>query len=264
MIALSTGKSTGIVLRSFSRNGIIINTTEYSAEECRFGMHYHENPHLCFLLQGEDTESRKYASYTRKAGDIFFYHAGEEHASITRSLLTKNTIIEFEQSFLTRYGLKEMHLERAVKSRLDIKFLILQIQKELLIDDTCSTLSIESLALHCITFGEKSYSKDVPAWVRRLEEILRDKWNEPLCLEELALATNTHPVTISKHFRKYFACTLGEFLRKLKVEKSMTFIKNSHLPLTEIAYICGFSDQSHFTKVFKETTGFLPKDFRNF
>jgi AraC family transcriptional regulator len=56
---------------------------------------------------------------------------------------------------------------------------------------------------------------------------------------------------------------LGEYLRKLKVQKSIALIKNSELPLTEIAYLCGFSDQSHFTKVFKETLGFLPKEFRH-
>ncbi|MEW6737177.1 MAG: helix-turn-helix domain-containing protein [Acidobacteriota bacterium] len=39
-------------------------------------------------------------------------------------------------------------------------------------------------------------------------------------------------------------------------------IKNSQMSLTEIALHCGFADQSHFTRNFKEITGFLPKEFR--
>jgi AraC family transcriptional regulator len=263
MVALATGTSTGTILRSFRNNGLIINTTEYSSEECRFGMHYHENPHLCFLLQGTDTESRKNATYSRKAGEVFFYHAGEEHASTSRSAITKNTIIEFEQSFFVQYGIKEEYLERVVKSHPDVKFLILKMQKELLFNDSSTAAALESLVLHFATFANDSPAKPTPHWVRNLEAILREQWNEPLSLEELSLAIGIHPVTISKHFRRYFFCTLGEYLRKLKVEKSIALIKNSELPLTEIAYLCGFSDQSHFTKVFKETLGFLPKEFRH-
>lgn len=264
MVALSTGKSTGTILRSFSGNGVIINTAEYSAEECHYGMHYHENSHLCFLLQGEDTESRRSGSYTRKAGDIFFYRAGEEHSSVSRTLLTKNTIIEFEQAFFTEYSISENNLERAVQSRRDAKFLILKMQKELFLADACSSVSIQALLLSFIGYTPELSLTAAPRWVQQVDEILHDKWNEPVSLEELSLATGAHPVTISKHFKKYFSCTLGEFLRKLKVEKSIALVKNSHLPLTEIAYSCGFSDQSHFTKVFKETTGFLPKEFRNY
>ena len=262
MIALGLGTLSGTILRSFIGEGVIIHTAEYSAEECRFGMHYHENPHLCFLLQGEDTESRKSGSYTRKAGDMFFYHSGEEHSSLSRAHLTKNTIIEFEQSFLARYSVSETQLEHAVQSRPDAKFLLLKMQKELVIADSHSSVSIQTLLLEFISHSAKLSVGAAPLWARQVSELLRDKWNEPVSLEELSLAVGTHPVTISKYFRKYFSCTLGEFLRKLKVEKSLALVKNPHLPLTEIAYQCGFSDQSHFTKVFKETTGFLPKEFR--
>ncbi len=263
MVALSAGKSTGKILRSFTSEGVIIHTAEYSSEECRFGMHYHENPHLCFLLHGEDTERRKHGSYTRKAGDLHFYHAGEEHSSLARTTITKNTLIEFEQAFLQKYNVSEMQLEHAVQSRFDAKFLMLKMQKELLIADTCSSASIQALVLEFISSSANVSTKAAPLWARRVNEILRDKWNESISLEELSLATGAHPVTISKHFRKYFACTLGEFSRKLKIEHSIPLVKNSRLALTEISYQCGFSDQSHFTKVFKETTGFLPKDFRN-
>lgn len=264
MIALSTGKSTGTILRSFVGNGVIIHTAEYSADECRFGMHYHENPHCCFVLHGVDVERRKHGSYTRKAGDMFFYHAGEEHSSLSRSILTKNTIVEFEHEFLHEYGISETQLEHAVESRPDAKFLMLKMQKELLLADNNSSASIQALLLELVSHSAQSPRKTPPKWAQRVNEILHDSWDAPVRLEELSLAVGAHPVTISKHFRTYFSCTLGEFSRKLKVEKSIALIKNSRLPLTEIAYQCGFSDQSHFTKVFKETTGFLPKEFRNY
>jgi AraC family transcriptional regulator len=91
---------------------------------------------------------------------------------------------------------------------------------------------------------------------------MHDRWQETLTLQELAQELQLHPVTISKHFPKYFNCTLGEYMRKVKIEKALTQIRTSPESLTEIAYACGFFDQSHFIKAFKQVTGFLPKAYK--
>src|SRR5688572_30293693 len=103
MFTLGKGESTGKIVNSLSSNGAIINTTHYSVEECSQGMHYHENPHICFLFQGEDIESRNNHSYRRKTGDIYFYYAGEKHASLSRKNISKHTNIEFGEAFLRKY-----------------------------------------------------------------------------------------------------------------------------------------------------------------
>lgn len=261
MFTLGTGESTGKIVNSLSINGAIINTTHYSVEECGQGMHYHENPHICFLFQGEDIESRNNHSYRRKTGDIYFYFAGEKHASLSRKSISKHTNIEFGEAFLRKYDLSESRIERAVKNNLDAKFLTLKIQREMLINDDCSHLSIQTLLLNIIDSSE-SINETAPKWIKQLDELLNDRWNEKIILEEIAVAVEKYPTTISKYFRKYFSCTLGEYLRKIRIYKSFPLIKNSQMPLTEIAFHCGFADQSHFTRNFKELTGFLPKDFR--
>ncbi len=106
--------------------------------------------------------------------------------------------------------------------------------------------------------------RDSPIWVIRLKELLHDNWNKEMSLAEISQIVQVHPVTVSKYFRKYFSNTLGEYRRKLKIEKSINLIKNSNKSLSEIAYNCNFSDQSHFIRNFKTHTGFLPKDFRRF
>ena len=101
-----------------------------------------------------------------------------------------------------------------------------------------------------------------PQWARLLRSILNDRWNENILLHELASLVQVHPVTISKFFPKYFRCTLGEYVRKLRIEKATTLILKSQLSLTDIAHQCGFFDQSHFIRVFKQTTGFLPNTYK--
>jgi AraC family transcriptional regulator len=263
MFTLGEGKSTGKIIKSISNNGVIISTTHYPVEECGRGLHYHENPHLCFLLQGGDVESRNNRLYKRKTGDVYFYYAGEKHASVSRQSVSKHTVIEFGKTFLGNYAVSESRIEKAVKNNLDAKFLILKISREMLFDDDCSQLAIQTLLLDLLNYSETFCREPAPKWVKILDDLLKDRWNERVSLEELSAATQKHPVTISKHFRKYFSCTLGEYLRKLKIEKSVSLIKNSEMSFTEIAFYCGFADQSHFIRNFKQMTGFLPKDFRN-
>jgi AraC family transcriptional regulator len=43
---------------------------------------------------------------------------------------------------------------------------------------------------------------------------------------------------------------------------SFTLLQKTDLTLTEIAFDCGFSDQSHFIRVFKEVTGYSPGKIR--
>ena len=262
MFVLGKGKSTGKIVNSVSDGGVIISTTHYSVEECNHGIHCHENPHICFVLQGGDIEKRNNCSYERKTGDIHFYYAGEAHSSVSRKDVSKNTVIEFGKTFLERYGISESQIDRAVKDNLDAKFLILRTQKEAFIDDGCSPLGIQTLLLNLVSHSSDSHDKSAPKWVQRLSDFLNDKWNESITLQELATAIETHPVTISKHFRRYFFCTLGEYLRKRKIDKSIPLIKDSRMSLTAIALHCGFADQSHFTRTFKQMTGFLPKEFR--
>ena len=95
-----------------------------------------------------------------------------------------------------------------------------------------------------------------------MKEVIHDRWDEKLTLKELSAAAGVHPVTISKNFPKHFSCSLGEYMRRVKVEKSVRLIRQKHATLTEIALRCGFADQSHFIRTFKAATGFLPKEFR--
>jgi transcriptional regulator GlxA family with amidase domain len=91
---------------------------------------------------------------------------------------------------------------------------------------------------------------------------LRDSYAEKLSLRNLSNELNIHPVHLSRGFPKYFRCTFGEYVRKIRVEKSLSLLPNKNLSLTEIAFNCGFADQSHFLRCFKQINGITPSDYR--
>jgi len=62
---------------------------------------------------------------------------------------------------------------------------------------------------------------------------------------------DTHPVHISRSFRKMAGCTLSEFQRKIRIEKACDDLQKENVLVRNIALKYGFCDQSHFSKSFK-------------
>lgn len=244
-------------IRQFPHDsGIIYATTNFEIGATDLP-HYHDKTHLSFVLNGGVLDKRKYSENEIVAGELMFFYQGEPHQSIYKGFPTISVNLELKSSFFAANLTDENFLKSAIEKNPYAKFTMLKIYKELLIEDDFSDCSIEMLILSLIK--DKSLSeKKTPVWIEKLLEIINDKWNEPISLKDLSVAVDVHPVTISKLFPKYFSCTFGEYLRRLRIEKSLQMLKSSTLSLTEIAYECGFYDQSHFTRVFKHLTGFLP------
>ena len=264
MFALATGESSGQIVRRADSDGVIISTAQYTVGGHGSGLHYHENPHICLIMRGRDAEIRGGRSYERRTGDIFFYRAGELHCSPARTDGLTNALVEFTPSFLDRQAVTEDMLSRVVHENPNARFLVLQLQQELRTNDGMTPLGAEALILELVNQSVQHVERTPPRWVGRVAEVLHSNVNGRLTLAELSAAANAHPVTISKHFRRYFACTLGEYRRKLMVAASLPLINDSSMPLSEIAATCGFADQSHFTRTFQRLTGFRPGEFRRF
>jgi len=56
--------------------------------------------------------------------------------------------------------------------------------------------------------------------------------------------------------------TVGEYLRRKRIEHACHLVSNTNMALAEIAMTCGFSDQSHFSATFRRQVGLTPARFR--
>lgn len=263
IISLGKSQYLGEINRIRNIDGIIASAvTADPSEKSNDVLHYHENPIISFILQGDSIERINRHRNLRAAGDIRFYRAGDLHQVQIKRFPSRNINFELENTFLTRSGFSEESIARAIEKNPEARFIFLRAYKEFLENDALSDVSIQILLFSLIGAGEIKACLTGPGWVQAVYELLNDRWNEQIGLQELSGLVNVHPVNISKYFTRYFNCTYGEYIRKLRVDKSISLIKSSTLSLTEIALYCGFTDQSHFTRNFKALTGFLPKAFR--
>lgn len=108
-------------------------------------------------------------------------------------------------------------------------------------------------------------NENTPNWVLDLKHLLQDYIDADLSfsLSDISRELDLNPTYLSREFPKYFDnMSYGEYIRKLRVEKAKDLLVNTNYKLTQIAYLSGFSDQSHFTKIFKEIMGESPSNYR--
>lgn len=104
-----------------------------------------------------------------------------------------------------------------------------------------------------------SYSKPVTLAI----DIIYHGRNKDSSLESISKAVGLTPKYFSKLFHKETGETLSSFTQKVRIEEAKNMLTYSDYSLSDISQYLNFSSQSHFTSVFKKTTGYTPKEFRN-
>jgi AraC-like DNA-binding protein len=112
---------------------------------------------------------------------------------------------------------------------------------------------------------KQSSSKKAPEWAKELKEMIQDQLdtNMTLSLQQVSDELEINPAYLSREFSKYFDnLSFGDYIRKLRIDKAKSLMGTTDYSLTEIAYLTGFSDQSHFTRIFKKQTGQNPSVYK--
>lgn len=132
--------------------------------------------------------------------------------------------------------------------------------------DAHSPLAVEGLILELLAETSRRSLKDSgdvkPRWLEQAREILHAQASDAPTLSRIAEEVGVHPIYLARSFRKHYRCTVGEYVRRLRIETACREISASHKSLSEIAAGSGFYDQSHFSNAFKRHTGMTPTEYR--
>ena len=83
-----------------------------------------------------------------------------------------------------------------------------------------------------------------------------------LSITELAHLCGCSLATFKRRFRKYFDQSPAQYFLQKKLEKSLQLLSIDTLPISEIAYDCGFENITHFNRAFKKHFGKTPTQLR--
>lgn len=262
MLQLKKGDYFGAKQSVLDYRDIVITNTKTSLKEVPW--HYHENAHFSYFIKGNVQEVNKKDSFSCSQGTLIYHHSAEPHYN-NKGGLVNNLHIEVIDNWFIKYDLKDDHLHgTTILKHPSLVSIFSQLHKEIIINDKESQLTIEGLLLQAfgIMLRNQIKSETVnPKWVSKIREYLYEN-NSQLNLLNISNELNLHPTYLSKAFPKYFHCSFGEYIRKLRLQKAALLLKDKRHSLTNIAYECEFSDQSHFIRCFKQTYQMTPLQYR--
>lgn len=96
----------------------------------------------------------------------------------------------------------------------------------------------------------------IPGWLKDARDRVREEEDAP-AFSDLAREQGIHPASLSRAFRKAFGETLSTYRQKCRLGLAVSRLARGE-GAAEAAYLAGFADQSHFTRIARRELGVTP------
>jgi len=230
-------------------------------------LHAHGRALFCLAVEGTYTARYGLKTYTCEPASLLFYAPNELHSDHFQNSGGRFFIIEIEPWWLERVREQGVMIDDSSDFKSgSLAMFAMSLYQEFLAMDEASPLIVEGLMLAIIGKASRrattTLTSQPPRWLEQARQLLSDRFNETLTLTEIADSVGVSPTYLAQMFHKYYQCTVGDHLRRLRLEFACREMVTSKAPLCQIALAAGFSDQSHFSRMFKRHMGVSPTLYR--
>lgn len=256
----------GRVRETLTRSGLRLVEATYR-EGLEVGRHEHGRPLLVAVLSGIQEEQVEGRSLDCGAGTALFHPPGEPHANRFGGRGARCLIVELRRDWIRRVGPDADLMPDAPVAGLDelVTGPARLLHREFRRGEGAHTAALDGLTLTLLanlTRSRASRSESRPAFLDRVLERLHDEVASDAGLSSLAEIAGVSPEHLARTFREQMGCTVGEYVRRLRVERARRALEESDVPLSRLALRLGFYDQPHFTRTFRAHVGCPPGEYR--
>jgi len=229
--------------------------------------HSHRYHCIYIVLNGSLTEIQGSKRRRRKPLDVVLTPVDQPHADHFDDSGGRCFIVEIPTKWTESIRDYAAVFEDSADLRGDsMAWLMMRLYRESHDLDCFSPLVTEGILLEIVAMAlrrsQETMKRKPPPWLVNAVAMLREELSESLTLSSVASSVGVHPVYLASTFRKYHGSSVGEYVRRLRIELACRALGASDAPITDIALKVGFADHSHLCKTFKKLTGMTPAEYR--
>jgi AraC family transcriptional regulator len=254
----------GACRRSVSAGLVSLLEVEYEPHT-RFEPHAHRTGNITLVLSGSVREVVAEDEHVARSCSVVIKPAGTIHANTYGPQRSRALVLELDDDVLAAVGaprgllarFRVCHSVRAAAAVIRLHGLLAEPGRE-----HRGVLAEELRLLHTALDDddERSAVSGATGWLELARSHLHDR--RPLPFADIAHSLGVHPVYLARAFRRRYRCTMGEYQQHVRILDAAERLSCSDEPLVEVALTTGFSDQSHFTRIFRRSLGIPPGRFR--
>lgn len=254
---------------NFSNGKIDCRQSRYHAGALR-ERHHHGRTWVVFTFAGSFALTMRSGENLLTPKSLLYVPAGEAHSNVFGSQGAGVFVTTIDPAWIgDRLETANAETEKPrVAPPGFLTGLALKMYREFQSPDTLSDLIVEGAFLELLGrwFREDHFSnRSSPPWLRQVKGLLHDCFRESVSLEQVAKVAGVHPSHVAREFRSAYDMTIGEYVRKLRVEfvaEQLAHPQKDSLSLTDLALGAGFSSHAHMAAVFHRVTGMPPSQYR--
>lgn len=274
--------------RLFENNCVLRADAYYYREWKQFSMdpHSHDRAEIMYVISGKCTVSLDHTELSMKKGDMVLLDANVRHKltvgpGMPCRMLNVEFVFEEDLSGINcfRQLLKNNgDVERLLHSKKPCFFIkdageIYPVLKDLILEldnvfhkNTFTIQLLFSLLLAKISV-QASQPVDFDAssekiYVRNALQFIHNFYDRDLKAEDIAESVSLHPSYLQRIFKKNTGVTLTVYLTHFRMEKAKMLLRQTDIPIIDIAGYVGVNSRQYFTSIFRKCTGKSPKDYR--
>ena len=263
-VLTARGSLGGTTLRSREAGGFTLSETRHPPG-MRLPRHANDRATLVAVLDGAYVETAAGRVGTHLPGTLLVRPPGEVHANTLDGRGSRCLLLELSDDRLAAVdacgGL--FAAARAFPGS-PAWTLARRAADELTASDAAAPLALEALALELVAALARlpcGRAGPPPPWLEALRETVHGTPADAT-LASLSQAAGYAPAYVARAFRRHFGCSIGEYLRRRRVEQACEALARTDAPLSRVALDAGFFDQSHFTRLFRRHVGLTPAAYR--
>src|SRR5579864_3161660 len=203
---LPSGCFNGNPSRARSVAGLALTEITYSPGT-EISAHAHELPYFCLVLKGSYSERFDGQVREAEALDLIFHPSGEVQSQVFHQGGGRCLAIELGPQFIPRIADYLPFLESTGGLiRGHPALLATAVYEEFRNQDEISQLAIEAAVLEltvaAVRYCRSLDGREAPPWLATVEELLQERFMEPLTLNDISAFVGVHPALVARSFRK--------------------------------------------------------------
>ncbi len=237
--------------------------------------HYHDYYEIYFLESGERHHIIQDSLYTMQPGGLILFSPYILHRSYgDQNVPFKRLVLYFQGSEIDSPELKDaldkgngMYLLEQ-KHRHEIH----QLLKNLLKEQEDSSIfrpgylhTLLNMLLFTLIMQEHKEEPLKKEQFNRMQQIIgyiHKHYQEEISLEQLATQFYISPYHLCREFKRHMDCTMVQYLNITRIMNAQRKLMETDLNITQVSLETGFSNLTHFNRVFKSVTGMTPSEYQ--
>ena len=248
---------------------IMPNLLEASFTNKTFAPHFHDEYSIALITSGTHNFTCNKDDFAARPGDIRLINPHDIHVckSKTWGYITFTPDNNFVETF-SESCQKELHNitfvnpviqnNKLAKLFMDLNSATKEWQDELMAENILEELVVNLISSYS---NSETKTKNISYSRKKLlqsVEYMKSNFDESLKLEKLANISGLSKYHFLRKFKEEFNMTPHAYLLQIRIQNAKNMLIQNRA-LSDIALSCGFSDQSHFTRVFNKIYGMTPK-----